>query len=90
MAIFDLKPEIVSDFIRLKDTCTYSQIVRQLYRIHGPISPPLMARYFQKAYGIDAMDFLPPLTAWWPDSQTGYSDSDFDRLVSYVFERNKG
>jgi hypothetical protein len=88
VTLFVLKDEILSDIARLKeDKCTPSQIVRYIFRVHGQVSPPLSARYFEKIYGIEAADLLPAFTAWWPDGQTGYTDADFDRLMGYVFER---
>lgn len=83
--MFDLNPEILAEFIRLKDgNFTHSQVMRHIFLKYGEISPPIMAHYFKAVYGFQASDFLPALASWWPDNSSDISDSEFDRLILAV------
>lgn len=88
--MFDLNPEILEEFLQLKNQgCGYSQIVRNIFSRHGEMSPPVMAHYFKKIYGLQALDFVPVLASWWPEGSSDISDQEFDRRISVILSSKK-
>lgn len=83
--IFDLDPEIIEDIRRMASrSYKHSEILRHVFNKYGEVSPPVMAHYYKTVYGLQALDYLPAIASWWPDSTSDISDEELDRLLREI------
>jgi hypothetical protein len=81
--MYELDPNILAHMLAGKrDNERPSHTVRQIFRTFGEISPPVMAHYFENAYGGSAMEYMPALGSWWHDGSSDISDETFDIMIS--------